>query len=125
MGYRSTASDPGRSKVDPRWLGDAHLRTRGGGSRLLRCASGQFDLRFSVHHRERGNDVSPASAPAVHGLNGWVTRDHLGELILPLLMVAEADGRASWDRFTVVACFPTARYSNAWPARVWWLRPHG
>ena len=43
-------------------LGDAYLRTRGGGSRLLAARRGSLTSVF-VHHRERGNDVSPASRP--------------------------------------------------------------
>ena len=87
-------------------LGDAYLRTRGGGSRLLAARRGSLTSVFPSTTASAVTTFLTGLAPAVHGLNGWVTRDHLGELILPLPMVAEADGRALVGPFHRRRLFP-------------------
>lgn len=73
-------------------LGDTYLRANGRGSHLLSTRRASLTSVFPSTTASAVTTLSTGLAPAVHGLNGWVARDHLGELILPLPMVGAADG---------------------------------
>ncbi|MBX3679129.1 MAG: alkaline phosphatase family protein [Rhodocyclaceae bacterium] len=87
-------------------LGDHYLRCRGQGSLMLSERRGSLTSVFPSTTASAVTTLSTGLAPATHGLNGWVTRDHLGALILPLPMVDATDERPLASPFHRRRLFP-------------------
>ena len=91
--------------ADPRWAGRRLPSYPWRWQQTARCASGSLTSVFPSTTASAVTTFSPASRrPFMVSTAG--SRDHLGELILPLPMVAEADGRALVGPFHRRRLFP-------------------